>query len=45
VVAKKADFPADRFLMDLECTLLENGKVVRSGRGKEDVKRELVQIP
>jgi putative CocE/NonD family hydrolase len=33
---------ADRFVMDLECTLLENGKVIRSGRWKEDVKRELV---
>ena len=33
---------ADSFLMDIECTLLDNGKVVRSGRWQDEVKRELV---
>ncbi len=30
------------FVMDIECTLLENGKPVRSGRWKDEVRRELV---
>jgi hypothetical protein len=32
----------DAFLMDIECTLLENGNVVRSGRWKDEARRELV---
>jgi len=32
----------DSFRMDIECTLLENGKTVRSGRWKDEVRRELV---
>jgi putative CocE/NonD family hydrolase len=32
----------DSFIMDIECTLLENGNVVRSGRWEDRVARELV---
>ena len=32
----------DRFLLDVTCTLLENGKVIRDKRWTADVKRELV---
>ena len=32
----------DAFLMDIECTLLENGNVERSGRWKDEARRELV---
>jgi hypothetical protein len=32
----------DSFIMDIECTLLENGKPMRSGRWKDKVRRELV---
>jgi len=32
----------DAFLMDIESTLLENGNVVRSGRWKDEARRELV---
>jgi putative CocE/NonD family hydrolase len=32
----------DSFVMDIECTLLENEKPVRSGRWKDEVRRELV---
>ncbi len=32
----------DTFVMDIECTLLENGNAVRSGRWKDEVRRELV---
>jgi hypothetical protein len=33
---------ADSFRMDIECTLLENGKVVRSRHVEDEVRRELV---
>jgi putative CocE/NonD family hydrolase len=32
----------DRFLLDVHCTLLENGKVIRKRTWQADVKRELV---
>ena len=33
---------ADRFTMDIECTLLENDRVVRVRRWQDTVRRELV---
>jgi uncharacterized protein len=32
----------DHFLMDMECTILENGRVVRSRRWKDEVRREFI---
>jgi hypothetical protein len=32
----------ESLIMDIECTLLENGRVVRSGSWKDEVRRELV---
>ena len=32
----------DHFLMDMECTILENGKVVRTRKWKDEVRREFI---
>lgn len=32
----------DHFLLDMECSLLENGKVVRARRWKDEVRREFI---
>jgi putative CocE/NonD family hydrolase len=32
----------EHFLLDMECTLLENGKVVRTRRWKDEVRREFI---
>jgi putative CocE/NonD family hydrolase len=32
----------DRFIMDMECTLLENGKVIRTRRWEDNVPRQLL---
>jgi hypothetical protein len=32
----------DHFLLDMECTLLENGKVIRTKRWKDEVRREFI---
>jgi len=32
----------DHFLLDMECTLVENGKVIRTRRWKDEVRREFI---